>query len=70
MDLIGDLCARTAVVMLLTASDHGTVSRKDYHNDTVDGNHVLAGKDPGELYVCPEENIKSGSNRLTPSSPN
>lgn len=55
--------------MLLTARDHRTVSRKGYHNDTVDGNHVLAGKDPGELYVCPEENVKSGSNRLTTIQP-
>lgn len=69
MELIDDLCGWTAVGMLLTARDHRTVSRKGYHNDTVDGNHVLAGKDPGELYVCPEENVKSGSNRLTTIQP-
>lgn len=70
MEFVGDPCVWAAVVVLLTSHDHGTVSRKGCHNDTVDGNHVLVGKDPGELYAQKRaSNIKSGAGRLMTIQP-
>lgn len=70
MEFVGDPCVWPAVVVLLTPHDHGTVSRKGCHNNTVNGNHVLAGKDPGELYAQKRtSNRKNGADRLMTIQP-
>lgn len=53
------------MIMLVISHDHGTVSRKGCHKDTVDGNRVLASKHQSELLAQKRAaNLKNGSKRL------